>query len=382
MASLTATFPAPSVLNERILGRASGGPVGSSFSFRTVRVASGAGGIEADAPALADADGVAVAATVGLADARAGRARRRRRAARRHREAAPRRRGRRPARTATRQDDEHACGDDHHEQRRHHPDQSAQGLVAHRPILADHQPSQPRHADRGRPVTGPDAGRSWQADRSPGVSMPGADDRYTRVRHPSRRHTIEESPPGVQATRIRPDTRPTDLRRLAAAGLSALIPGLGQLYNRRRRLAALFLIPSLIVLVVGLLVVRTQSPTRLAAWVVAPQVLGTLLALDLLLMAWRLVAAGQAFLDTRRSGPTGPLAIVGIVLHRDLHRAPPPGRLPLRDGPRRHLRPDLRRRGPERGPPERHRDGRRRATASGSTCCSSARTSGATGRRT
>jgi hypothetical protein len=118
----------------------------------------------------------------------------------------------------------------------------------------------------------------------------------------------------VQATRIRPDTRPTDLRRLAAAGLSALIPGLGQLYNRRRRLATLFVIPSLIILVIGLLVFRTQSPTRLAAWVVAPQVLGTLLAFDLLLMAWRLVAVGQAFLDTRRSGPTGPLAIVGVLL--------------------------------------------------------------------
>ena len=50
----------------------------------------------------------------------------------------------------------------------------------------------------------------------------------------------------MQATRIRPDTRPIDLRRLAAAGLSAVIPGLGQLYNGRRRLAALFLVPSLI----------------------------------------------------------------------------------------------------------------------------------------
>ena len=30
-----------------------------------------------------------------------------------------------------------------------------------------------RHAGRGRRVTGHDAGRSWQADRSPGVSMPG-----------------------------------------------------------------------------------------------------------------------------------------------------------------------------------------------------------------
>ena len=78
-----------------------------------------------------------------------------------------------------------------------------------------------------------------------------------------------------QATRIRPDTRPADRRRLAAAVLSALIPGLGQLFNRRPRLAALFLIPSLVVIVLGLMLVQTQSPARLAAWVVSPQVLGT-----------------------------------------------------------------------------------------------------------
>ena len=63
----------------------------------------------------------------------------------------------------------------------------------------------------------------------------------------------------VQATRIRPDTRPTDIRRLAAAALSALIPGLGQLFNGRRRLAALFLIPSLILLALGALIVGSQS---------------------------------------------------------------------------------------------------------------------------
>ena len=118
----------------------------------------------------------------------------------------------------------------------------------------------------------------------------------------------------MQATRIRPDTRPTDLRRLAAAGLSAPIPGLGQLYNRRRRLAALFLIPSLILLALAFLVVQTQSPTRLAAWIISPQVLGTLLALNALLLAWRLVAVFQAFLDTRRTGPTGRLGIGGIVI--------------------------------------------------------------------
>ncbi len=118
----------------------------------------------------------------------------------------------------------------------------------------------------------------------------------------------------MQATRIRPDTRPTDLRRLAAAGLSAVLPGLGQAFNRRPSLAALFLIPSLIVLAIGLTLWQLQSPARLAAWVVNPQVLGTLLTLNLVFLVWRLVAVGQAFLDTRRSGPAGRLGIVGIIV--------------------------------------------------------------------
>jgi len=118
----------------------------------------------------------------------------------------------------------------------------------------------------------------------------------------------------VQATRIRADTRPTDLRRLAAAGLSALIPGLGQLYNRRVRLGALFLIPSIILLMLGVMLAQSQSPARLAAWVVSPQVLGTLLMLNVVTLVWRLVAVGQAFLDTGRTGPTGRLGIIGVVV--------------------------------------------------------------------
>ncbi len=118
----------------------------------------------------------------------------------------------------------------------------------------------------------------------------------------------------MQATRIEPDTRPTDLRRLAAAALSAVIPGLGQLFNGRRRLAALFLVPSLILIVLGVLIVRGQSPARLAAWVVSPQVMGSLLTLNVILLVWRLVACGQAFLDTRRTGPTGRLGVIGIVV--------------------------------------------------------------------
>ena len=93
-----------------------------------------------------------------------------------------------------------------------------------------------------------------------------------------------------------------------------MLPGLGQLFNRRPRLAALFLIPSLILILLGFALVQTGSPARLAAWIVSPEVLGTLLVLDLVVMAWRLLAVGQAFFDTGRSGPTGRLGIIGIVV--------------------------------------------------------------------
>ena len=62
------------------------------------------------------------------------------------------------------------------------------------------------------------------------------------------------------------------------------------------------------------MLVQTQSPARLAAWIVAPQVLGTLLALNAIVLAWRLLAVGQAFLDTGRTGPTGRLGIIGIAV--------------------------------------------------------------------
>ena len=117
----------------------------------------------------------------------------------------------------------------------------------------------------------------------------------------------------MQARRIRPDTRPTDVRRLTAAGLSAVLPGLGQLFNGRRQLAALFLIPSLIALLLAVMLITIQSPARLAAWVVSPQVLGALMALNAIVLAWRLTAVGQAFLDTRRTGPTGRLGIAGVI---------------------------------------------------------------------
>lgn len=93
-----------------------------------------------------------------------------------------------------------------------------------------------------------------------------------------------------------------------------MIPGLGQLYNRRPRLGAIFLIPSLIFLILGVMLIQLQAPARLAAWVISPQVLGMLLMLDLVTMVWRLIAVGQAFLDTGRTGPAGRLGVIGIVI--------------------------------------------------------------------
>ena len=111
----------------------------------------------------------------------------------------------------------------------------------------------------------------------------------------------------MQATRIRPDTRPTDLRRLAAATLSAVIPGLGQLFNRRRRARAA--LPDPIAHRAAASGCSWSSSSRRPGWPPGscrPQVLGTLLALNVLALVWRLVAVGQAFLDTRRHRPDRP----------------------------------------------------------------------------
>jgi len=118
----------------------------------------------------------------------------------------------------------------------------------------------------------------------------------------------------VHARRIRPDTGYLDRRRLAAAGLSAVLPGMGQLFNGRCQLGLVLLIPSLILLGIAVLLFISQSPTRLVAWLATPSVLGTVLSLNVVLLAWRLFAVGQAFLDTRWQGATGRLGIIGLVV--------------------------------------------------------------------
>ena len=117
----------------------------------------------------------------------------------------------------------------------------------------------------------------------------------------------------MHARRIRPDAGHLDRRRLAAAGLSAVLPGLGQLANGRRQLAWIFLVPSFVLLGAVALLLAMQSPARLVAMVANPAVMGTLLTLNLIILAWRLAAVGQAYLDTRWHGPTGRLGLIGIA---------------------------------------------------------------------
>jgi len=100
------------------------------------------------------------------------------------------------------------------------------------------------------------------------------------------------------------------------------VPGLGQALNRRPWLAALFLVPSLTVLLVGVFIVTSQSPARLAAWIAAPAVLGTVLTLNLLFLIGRLVAVGQGFLDADRTAPIGRLGAAGLVVLAILVIAP------------------------------------------------------------
>lgn len=118
----------------------------------------------------------------------------------------------------------------------------------------------------------------------------------------------------MHARRIRPDTGYLDRRRLTAAALSAVLPGLGQLFNGRRQLGLILLIPTLILMALGILLFVSQSPARLVAWLATPTVLGTVLTLNLLLLVWRLFAVGQAFLDTKWHGPTGRLGVIGLVV--------------------------------------------------------------------
>lgn len=122
------------------------------------------------------------------------------------------------------------------------------------------------------------------------------------------------SKPVIHARRIRADTGPTDRRRLAAAFLSALLPGLGQLANGRRPVARRLLAPVLAALGIVAIALLLSSPTRLVASMIAPTAMTTLLVLNALLLAWRLFATLHAFFDRRYPSTAGRASLIGLVI--------------------------------------------------------------------
>ena len=118
----------------------------------------------------------------------------------------------------------------------------------------------------------------------------------------------------MHARRVRSDTGPTDQRRLFAAILSAVLPGLGQAFNRRQRPAAIFAIPSLVLLGVIWLLFQLNSSSMLLAHAIAPGTLQLLLVINALVLAWRLIAVFEAFVDRRYPGKPGRLGGVGLLV--------------------------------------------------------------------
>ena len=94
--------------------------------------------------------------------------------------------------------------------------------------------------------------------------------------------------------------------------LSSIIPGLGHAAAGRRRWAALFAGPIALALLVGIAVALTTPSTVLAARLFDPAVLGGLLALQAVVLGWRLIAVlavGRVAALT-----TTPTTVVAVIL--------------------------------------------------------------------
>jgi LCP family protein required for cell wall assembly len=135
-----------------------------------------------------------------------------------------------------------------------------------------------------------------------------------RVERERSRPPVDPELPIEQATADRAGRRPMDRRRLLAAFASSVLPGSGQALNGRFRAALAFLLPTLVVLAGVWLFVSSDRPATLIARVVAPPILGALLVLNIVILGWRLIALGQAFLDRRYPLRPGRLGAVGLAV--------------------------------------------------------------------
>lgn len=106
-------------------------------------------------------------------------------------------------------------------------------------------------------------------------------------------------------------------RRYLAGFLSAIVPGIGQLYAGRPGIALVFLLPAIVLVAIVALAVLS-SPARALATVIDPTVLLILLVLQGLILLWRLLAVGSAVSDPRmprlRSRDALPMLLLGLFV--------------------------------------------------------------------
>ena len=138
---------------------------------------------------------------------------------------------------------------------------------------------------RGRPQDAVSA--TVAAARRPRTTRDATSGRLSRMVERARRRPPPPFEPArrpvesAQSRQARPASRRTDQRRLLAAALSSVAPGIGQLLNGRRRAAVIFGLPSLIIVILAWLTLQSDRPTMLLARIIAPSVLTALLVLNL-----------------------------------------------------------------------------------------------------
>jgi LCP family protein required for cell wall assembly len=102
-----------------------------------------------------------------------------------------------------------------------------------------------------------------------------------------------------------------------AAALSFIWPGLGQGWAGARRRALLFAVPMMLLAALGVLVLIVQGKVRTFGLFIQPSVLLTLLALNVVVLAYRLFAIVDAFRVANRRWPQpapGQTAIAAVLL--------------------------------------------------------------------
>ncbi|MEA2674900.1 MAG: polyisoprenyl-teichoic acid--peptidoglycan teichoic acid transferase [Chloroflexota bacterium] len=99
-----------------------------------------------------------------------------------------------------------------------------------------------------------------------------------------------------------------------AALLSALWPGLGHLAEGARRTAILLALPPLILVVLGIGAIASPDRVSRLATLVNPDVIAALLVAEFLLLAWRLLAVGDAFRRGKGAARERGAALTAVAL--------------------------------------------------------------------